>query len=136
MPELYSSYSIVTDLMVISSLIMKYNKCEIFHFSRAYNNSNPELDLSTICAFTLKSKTYWRYLEFYFDWCLFFKKLSTTLPKHCQWLKQWACLKVQLEAFFHSRSISSVAFILFLLLLIALDFGSLLRLLLRVRYCF
>ena len=30
-------------------------------------NSNPELDLSVIGAPTLKPKTYWRYLGFYFD---------------------------------------------------------------------
>ena len=49
-PELYSSYS------------------------REYNNSNHELDLSAISAPTLKPKTYWKYLGFYFNQCLFFKK--------------------------------------------------------------
>jgi len=74
LPELYSSYSIVTDLMVMFGLVMEHDKSEIFHFSRAYNNLNPELDLSAISAPTLKPKTYWRYLEFYFNQYLSFKK--------------------------------------------------------------
>ena len=48
MPELYSSYRVVTDLMVMFGLVMEYDKSEIFHFSRVLNNSNPELDLSPI----------------------------------------------------------------------------------------
>jgi len=72
--ELYSSYRVVTDLMVIFGLVMEHDKSEIFHFSRAYNNSNPELNLSAIGAPTLKPKTYWRYLGFYFDQHLSFKK--------------------------------------------------------------
>ena len=65
--ELYSSYRVVTDLIVTFGLVMEHDKSEIFHFSRAHNDSNPELDLSAIGAPTLKSKTYWRYLRFYFD---------------------------------------------------------------------
>ena len=72
--ELYNSYRIVTDLMVIFGLVIEHNKFENLHFSRVYNDSNPELDLSAIGAPTLKSKTYWRYLGFYFDRCLFFKE--------------------------------------------------------------
>ena len=60
--------------MVCFGLVIEHDKLEIFHFSRAYNNLNPELDLSTIDAPTLKPKTYWRYLGFYFDQCLFFKE--------------------------------------------------------------
>jgi len=60
--------------MVIFSLVMKHDKSEIFHFSRAYNVSNLELDLLAIGAPTLKPKTYWRYLGFYFDRCLSFKE--------------------------------------------------------------
>ena len=74
LPELYSSYRVVTDLMVTFGLVMEHDKSEIFHFSRAYNNLNPELDLSAIGAPTLKPKTYWRYLGFYFDRCLSFKE--------------------------------------------------------------
>ena len=74
LPELYSSYRIVTDLMVCFGLVMEHDKSEIFHFSRVHNNLNLELDLSAIDAPTLKPKTYWRYLGFYFNQCLFFKE--------------------------------------------------------------
>ena len=57
LPELYSSYRVVTDLMVFFGLIMEHDKSEIFHFSRAYNNLNPELDLSAISAPILKPQT-------------------------------------------------------------------------------
>jgi len=74
LPELYSSYRVVTDLMVMFGLVIEHDKSEIFHFSRAHNDSNPELDFSAISAPTLKPKTYWRYLRFYFDQCLSFKE--------------------------------------------------------------
>ena len=74
LPELYSSYRVVTDLMVTFGLVIEHDKSEIFHFSRVHNDSNPELDLSAIGAPTLKPKIYWRYLGFYFDWHLFFKE--------------------------------------------------------------
>ena len=67
LPELYSSYRVVTDLMVCFGLVIEHDKSEIFHFSRAYNNLNPELDLLAIDVPTFKPKTYWRYLGFYFD---------------------------------------------------------------------
>jgi len=59
LPELTSSYSIVSDLIVSFGLVMEHDKSEIFHFSRAYNDSNPELDLSAIGTPILKPKTYW-----------------------------------------------------------------------------
>ena len=74
LPELYSSYRVVTDLMVTFGLVMEHDKSKIFHFSRVYNDLNPELDLSAIGASTLKPKTYWRYLGFYFTQHLFFKE--------------------------------------------------------------
>jgi len=74
LPELTSSYSIVSDLMASFSLVMEHDKSEIFHFSRAHNDSNPKLDLSAIGAPILKPKTYWRYLGFYFDRWLSFKE--------------------------------------------------------------
>jgi len=55
-------------------LAMKHDKSEIFHFSSVYNDLNLELDLSVIGASTLKLKTYWRYLGFYFNQCLSFKE--------------------------------------------------------------
>jgi len=60
--------------MVLFGMVIEHNKSEIFHFSRVYDNSNPELNLLAIGASTLKPKTYWRYLDFYFDYYLFFKK--------------------------------------------------------------
>jgi len=74
LPELTSSYSIVSDLMASFGLVMKHDKSEIFYFSRAHNDSNPELNLLAISAPTLKPKTYWRYLGFYFDQQLSFKE--------------------------------------------------------------
>ena len=58
LPELYSSYRVVTDLMMMFGLVMEHDKSEIFHFSRMYNDSNLELDLSAMGAPTLKPKTY------------------------------------------------------------------------------
>ena len=74
LPELYSSYRVVIDLMVMFDLVLEHDKSEIFHFSRTHNDLNPELDLSAIGASTLKLKTYWRYLGFYFDQYLPFKE--------------------------------------------------------------
>ena len=74
LPELTSSYSIVSDLMASFGLVMEHDKSEIFHFSRAHNDSNPELDLSAIGTPILKPKTYWQYLGFYFDRRLSFKE--------------------------------------------------------------
>ena len=60
--------------MASFGLVIEHDKSEIFHFSRAHNDLNPELDLSAISAPILKPKTYWRYLGFYFDQRLFFKE--------------------------------------------------------------
>ena len=58
LPELYNSYRVVTDLMVMFGLVMEHDKSEIFHFSKVYNDLNPDLDLSAIGALTFKPKTY------------------------------------------------------------------------------
>ena len=57
--------------MVLFDLVMKYDKSEIFHFSRLYD---PNLDLLVIGAPTIKPKIYWRYLSFYFGYYPFFKR--------------------------------------------------------------
>jgi len=44
LPELYNSYRVVTDLMVTFGLVIEHDKSDIFHFSRVYNDSNPELE--------------------------------------------------------------------------------------------
>ena len=72
--ELYSSYEVVINLIVLFDLVMKHDKLEIFHFSRLYNSFSPELNLSAIGILTLKPKTYWRYLGLYFDWHMSSKK--------------------------------------------------------------
>ena len=51
-------YRVVISLMVLFSLVMKYNKIEIFHFSKTYNNSNLELDLLAVSILNLKPNTY------------------------------------------------------------------------------
>ena len=38
--KLYSSYRVVTNLMMLFGLIIKYDKLEIFYFSQVHNNSN------------------------------------------------------------------------------------------------
>jgi len=58
LPELYSNYRVVTDLMVTFGLVMEHDKSEIFHFFRVLNDSNLELDLSAIGTSILKPKTY------------------------------------------------------------------------------
>ena len=58
LPELYSSYRVVTDLIVTFGLVIEHDKSGIFHFSRAHNDLNLELDLLVIGAPTLKPKTY------------------------------------------------------------------------------
>jgi len=45
--------------MASFGLVIEYNKSEIFYFSRAYNDSNPKLDLLAISTPILKPKTYW-----------------------------------------------------------------------------
>ena len=62
MPELYSSYKVVTDLIVCFGLVMEHDKSEIFHFSRAHNDLNPELDLSATCH-SSSSNHYHGYLK-------------------------------------------------------------------------
>ena len=65
--EIYNSYKVVIDLIVLFSLVIKHNKSKISYFSKTYNKSSLELDLLLISVSTLKFKTCWRYLDFYFD---------------------------------------------------------------------
>ena len=64
LPDLHSSYRVVIELIVLFGLVMEHDKLEIFYFSRVYNNSNQELDLSAISIPILKLKIYWRYWAF------------------------------------------------------------------------
>ena len=74
LPGFFCSYSVIADLMGFFGLVMEHDKLEIFHFSRAHNNTNPELNLLAIGTPILRPKTYWQYLGFYFDWQLSFKE--------------------------------------------------------------
>ena len=47
-------------MMVSFGLVMEHDKSKIFHFSRAHNDLNPELDFSAIGAPTLKYYYLWR----------------------------------------------------------------------------
>ena len=58
LPKFYSSYRVVTDLMVYFGLVMEHNKSEIFYFSRMHNDLNLELDLLAIGTPIFKSKIY------------------------------------------------------------------------------
>ena len=51
-------YRVVITLMVLFSLVMKYNKIEVFYFFKTYNNSNLELDLLAISILILKPNIY------------------------------------------------------------------------------
>ena len=51
-------YRVVITLMVLFSLVMKYNKIEVFYFFKTYNNSNLELDLLAISTLILKPNIY------------------------------------------------------------------------------
>jgi len=53
--ELYSSYRVVTDLIISFGLVIKHDKSGIFHFYRIFNS---ELDFSAIGTPTLKLKIY------------------------------------------------------------------------------
>ena len=68
----YCSYSIISSLFNQFSLVIEYNKLEVFYFSRLKKNTNlPLLDLRSIGSTILRPKDIWQYLGFFFD-----KKLS------------------------------------------------------------
>ena len=52
--ELDNSYKVVTNLIVLFGLVIKYNKLEIFYFSKVHNDFNSELDLLAIYMSELK----------------------------------------------------------------------------------
>jgi len=64
-------YSIISSLLTAVGLVLEHEKSEVFHFSRARNDTNPPLDLSHAGSPLLYPKKTWRYLGFYFN-----KKLS------------------------------------------------------------
>ena len=52
------------------------------------------------------------------------------------WGIEWVCLEIQLKAFFHFRNDFFICYVLFQLLSIVFNSGSLLKLLIRYKYCF
>ena len=62
------SYNIMSSLLDQFGLVVKYEKTEIFYFSRSYGIFNsPALDLSQIGGPILCPKDMWQYLRFIFD---------------------------------------------------------------------
>jgi len=75
---LLSSYSVISSLSNDFGLAIEHNKSEVFHFSRATKENNPLLlDLRLAGGPTLKPKSIWWYLGFFFD-----KKLSFRYHTH------------------------------------------------------
>ena len=73
--NLFCSYNIISSLFNQLSLIIKYDKLEVFHFSRSIKNVNPFLlDLSPIEDTIFRSKDIWWYLRFFFDKKLYFQQ--------------------------------------------------------------
>ena len=66
--HLFCSYKIISSLLEQFSLIIKYGKTEVFHFSRSHSIFNPlSLDLGQIGGPIFHPKESWKYLEFIFD---------------------------------------------------------------------
>ena len=71
--NLFCSYSIISSLFRQFSLVIKYNKSEVFNFSRLTKNFNPPLlDLRPLGGTILKQKDTWQYLEFFVNRKLLF----------------------------------------------------------------
>ncbi len=70
MTVLKSAYGVIFDFFTRAGLTLEHSKTELFHFSRARNETLPSVDLG-YAPFTgttpLTPKLYWRYLGFYFD---------------------------------------------------------------------
>jgi len=71
--NLFYSHSIIFSLFKQFSLVIKYDKSEIFYFSRSTKNFNPSpLDLRPLEGAILKQKNTWQYVEFFFNRKLLF----------------------------------------------------------------
>ena len=72
--NLFCSYNVISSLLLKYSLIIKYGKTDIFHFSRSHGAFNPPpFDLSPIRGPLLLSKETWKYLDFIFNHKLMFR---------------------------------------------------------------
>ena len=66
--NIFCSYYITSLLLEQFSLVIKYRKTEVFHFSRSQEVFNPlSLDFFIIRGFILCSKETWHYLGFIFE---------------------------------------------------------------------
>ena len=72
--NLFCSYKVILSLLLKFGLIIKHEKTDIFHFSRAHGPFNPPaLDLFPLGSSSLLSKETWKYLGFIFDHKLIFR---------------------------------------------------------------
>ena len=96
--NLFDSYSIILSLFNQFSLVIKYNKSEVFHFSKLTKNTNLfPLDLRPSESPILQLKDTWQYLSFFTRNSLFINIFITTLTKLYLWSRVWRCWKIQQE---------------------------------------
>ena len=70
--RLKDAYWVMEKLLTNSGLVLKHDKSEVFHFSRAHKYVPKNLVLSD--TITLTPKIHWRYLGFFFDRKLLFRE--------------------------------------------------------------
>ena len=71
--QLFCSYNVLSNLLTDFSLVIEHGKTEIFHFNRLHGEYNPPpLNLTLLGGLILRSKNFWKYLGFFFDWKLTF----------------------------------------------------------------
>ena len=118
--HLFYSYNIIISLLEHFSLIIKYGKTEVFHFSRSQGLFDPPLlDLSSIGVgnLILHPKNSWKYLRYIslIENSLFANILDF-IPKKCHlWLSAWKCLEIWPQNSFPIRNASSIKHVFFLL---------------------
>jgi len=72
--NIFCSYNVISFILSKYSLIIKYRKTNVFHFTRSHRTYNPPpLNLTLISSPSLLPKETWRYLGFIFDCKLTFR---------------------------------------------------------------
>jgi len=72
--NIFCSYKVISSLLLKFGLIIKHEKTDIFHFSKAHGPFNPPaLNLSPLDGPSLLPKEIWKYLGFIFDHKLTFR---------------------------------------------------------------
>ncbi|KAJ3568090.1 hypothetical protein NP233_g5939 [Leucocoprinus birnbaumii] len=77
LPPLREAYRIMFNLFNVFGLVMEHNKSELFHFIHQCDDANLPIVLNFepfMAASSLKPKTFWRYLGFYFNQTLSFQE--------------------------------------------------------------